>query len=90
MTLNGATAWTTSFTVERKAGLLIETVLLWMRTISVKGDDCLNPASLRSWSAWCDWPTFASCWSMFLVPTILPITSAATTKISQPKTAVFQ
>src|SRR4051794_28439005 len=84
-----ATAETASSTVARKAGSFTVTLSLWTTTISVCGS-AWKPASRRMWSARWDWPTLASFVSIDFVPTACPTTSAAITKASQPKTAVFQ
>src|SRR4051812_4099156 len=88
--LNGVIDFKTSFTVARNAGSLIVAVLLWITTISVSAPVCLKPASLRIWSPRWAWPTLAFCSSMFFVPAAVPMKTAAMTKASQPKTAVFQ
>jgi hypothetical protein len=88
--LKGATACATSLTAERNSALEIVSVLLWIRTISVFGPDCLKPAFFRSSSALCAWPTFASWVWMFFVPVRMPMASAPTTNTSQTATAVFQ
>ena len=87
--VNGFIVRTTSATVERKAASLIVSRLLWISTISVCGSG-RKPACLRIWSALRASPTFASCMLAVFWPTTWPTATAAITKASQPKTAVFQ
>src|SRR6478672_3550944 len=60
-----------------------------MTTNSVCGS-ALKPECFRICSARCDSPTLASSFDSCFVPICMPTTSEATTKASQPKTAVFQ
>ena len=78
---------TTSSTAALKAGSLVRSERLWMRTLSPAG--CLNPAS-RILSMRPDWPGPVVFGSASFVPTAPPMAKAITTKASQPNVAAFQ
>src|SRR6478735_4929384 len=78
---------TTSFTAASNSGVPAVAVVLWTRTFSAAGR--LKP-SCRIRSTRPDSPGPAVFGSGFLVPTMLPMPKATTTRASQPNVAVFQ